>query len=98
MRKRHPVLNTELYTQKVSNTREHSVNKVKNRRNKHKRKLDWLSDPGDERSECSRDHNAADAGPIRRTGTTPNGNRRCRQPPHLKQIATSHISRLRITR
>src|SRR5215813_5892927 len=98
MRKRHTVFDTELYTHEVSNTRKHRVKEVKNRCNKHERKLDWLGNPGNERSECSRDHDAADAGPIRRTGTTPNGNRRCRQPPHLKQIATSHISRLRITR
>ena len=97
MRKRHPVLNAQLYTEEVSNTGEHSVKEVKNRRDKHERKLDWLSNPGEERSECSRDHNATDPGPILGSRTTPNGNCRSRQAPHLKQITASHISRRRIT-
>jgi hypothetical protein len=97
MRKRHPVLNAELYTQEVSNSREHRVKEVENRRNEHECKLDWLSNPGEERSECSRDHNAADLGPVLGSRTTPDCNRRSRQAPHLKQITACHISRRRIT-
>src|SRR6185369_16238430 len=97
MRERHAVLNTELDTHEVSNTREHSVNEVKNRRHKHERKLDGLSDPGNERRECSRDHDAADAGSILRPRTTPDGNRCRGQSPHLEQITAGHISRCRVT-
>src|SRR6185369_14711640 len=97
MGERHAVLDAELDTHEVSNTSEHSVQEVKSRRHKHESELDWLSNSGEERSECGRDHDATDSGPILGSRTTPDSNRCCWEAPHLEQITARHVSSRRIT-